>query len=145
VADEDSQPRSALGRRRFARLLRDRGPALEFWPRTEREAARRLLARSGFCRARYLKALEREAAPARVDAGAMSRMLFKVRHFPRLAREERRPRLRPQTGAIGWGGMAAAMAPALALGVVLGVVSPVGEALGDPFELLHVQTLVEVP
>lgn len=140
-----TEPFAQLSRRRFARLLRDRGPALEFWPRTERDAARRLLARSGFCRARYLKALEREAEPARVDTAAMSRMCFKVRHFPHSAREERRPRLRPHAGAIGWGGMTAAMAPALALGVALGAVSPVGQALGDPFELLHVQTLVEVP
>jgi hypothetical protein len=124
-----------LSRRRFARLVRERGPGLEHWPAADREAARRLLARSALSRTLYLRAINREA-PAFTDDAALERILLRTRLFP--LPEARRLRT-PSPFSLG------GLAAAAALGVLVGIVSPIGQTPADPLESLHAPTLVELP
>jgi len=124
-----------MTRAAFRARLGQRGPALEYWPEAEREAALTLLARSWLARRLYAAALDADLPPA-PDPAALARMQAGLRRrLAALPEAAARPAFLIPAGC---GAVAACFAAGLWLGLT--VPGPAADQ-GDLLSPLHVQPI----
>ena len=116
--------RGGMSARRFAWMLRARGPDIAGWPQRERDGAMALLRQDKAAQELLAEALTAEDAPA-LDAAALARVMCPVRAA--LAP------LTPLMRGLRWG----AIAGCLLAGLYLGALSAQGEVVADVLASMH--------